>query len=171
MITWLDVILLAVMLISGLLAMMRGFTREVFSVVSWGAAAVAAFWAYPRFQEAARGAIQPDYLADGLLLAGVFLFVLVLVSFITFRISDMILDSRVGALDRTLGFAFGLGRGLVIVVIAFLFFTWLVDIDDQPSWVQEARFRPLLQNTGDALVALLPDNPEETIEDLIGRDV
>ncbi len=45
---------------------------------------------------------------------------------ITVRISDMILDSRVGALDRTLGFLFGLGRGLLIVVVAFVFFNWLV---------------------------------------------
>jgi len=35
---------------------------------------------------------------------------LLIVSIITARISDMVLDSRVGALDRTLGFLFGLGR-------------------------------------------------------------
>ena len=55
-----------------------------------------------------------------------FLGTLLIVSIITIRISDMILDSRIGALDRTLGFLFGLGRGLVIVVVAFLFFAWLV---------------------------------------------
>ena len=38
----------------------------------------------------------------------------------------MILDSRIGALDRTLGFLFGLARGLLIVVVAFIFFDWLV---------------------------------------------
>ena len=49
----------------------------------------------------------------------------------------MILDSRIGALDRTLGFLFGLARGLVIVVVAFVFFTWLVP-DRQPAeWVSE----------------------------------
>ena len=46
----------------------------------------------------------------------------------------MILDSRIGALDRTLGFLFGLGRGLIIVVVAFLFFAWLVPADKQPDW-------------------------------------
>ena len=49
----------------------------------------------------------------------------------------MILDSRVGALDRTLGFLFGLGRGLIIVVVAFLFFAWLVPDRSQPEWVRE----------------------------------
>ena len=56
-------------------------------------------------------------------------------SIVTVRISDMILDSRIGALDRTLGFLFGLGRGLLIVVVAFLFFTWLVPDKQRPDWV------------------------------------
>ena len=47
----------------------------------------------------------------------------------------MILDSRIGALDRTLGFLFGLGRGLLIVVVAFLFFSWLVPDKQRPDWV------------------------------------
>ena len=54
------------------------------------------------------------------MVAGVFVGTLIVVSVITVRISDMILDSRIGALDRTLGFLFGLARGLLIVVVAFL---------------------------------------------------
>ncbi len=61
-----------------------------------------------------------------------FLLTLLVVSIITVRISDMILDSRVGALDRTLGFLFGLGRGLIIVVVAFLFFR-LAGAGPQPA--------------------------------------
>ena len=49
------------------------------------------------------------------MVGGVFLGTLLIVSIFTIRISDMVLDSRVGALDRTLGFLFGLGRGLIIV--------------------------------------------------------
>ena len=71
------------------------------------------------------------------MIAGVFLRTLLIVSVITVRISDMVLDSRVGALDRTLGFLFGLARGLVIVVVAFLFFAWLVPERSQPEWVRE----------------------------------
>ena len=43
-ITWLDILLLSVMLISGILAMIRGFMREVLSIVAWGAAAVATLY-------------------------------------------------------------------------------------------------------------------------------
>ena len=84
-------------------------------------------------------------------------------SILTVRISDMILDSRVGALDRTLGFLFGLGRGLLIVVVAFLFFDWLVPAKSQPSWVQSAKSKVVLQSTGDWLKSMLPDDPESTI--------
>ena len=67
------------------------------------------------------------------------------------------------ALDRTLGFLFGLGRGLLIVVVAFLFFTWLVPDKQRPDWVTGAKSRLVLQGTGDWLMSLLPDDPENTI--------
>ena len=73
------------------------------------------------------------------MIGGVFLVTLLIVSVITVRISDMILDSRIGALDRTLGFLFGLGRGLVIVVVAFVFFAWLVPAGKQPEGVRNAK--------------------------------
>src|SRR4029078_4998727 len=78
-------------------------------------------------------------------------------------ISEMVLDSRVGALDLTLGFLFGLGRGLVIVVAAFLFFAWLVPDRSQPEWVRSAKSKGVLQNTGQWLMSMLPDDPESTI--------
>jgi membrane protein required for colicin V production len=75
----------------------------------------------------------------------------------------MILDSRVGALDRTLGFLFGLGRGLLIVVVAYLFFDWLVPDRSQPTWVSGAKSKVVLKSTGDWLKGMLPDDPESTI--------
>jgi membrane protein required for colicin V production len=166
--TILDLVLLAIMLLSGLLAMMRGFTREVLSIASWGAAAVAAIFAYSRFRDWARGELPnlPPMVADGILVAGTFILVLITVSLITSKISDAILDSKIGALDRTLGFVFGLGRGLLIVVIAWLFFSWLVPEQSRPSWVREARSRDVLQATGNWILAQLPDDPERALQQL-----
>ena len=53
--------------------------------------------------------VNNDIVATAAAIGGVFLGTLLVVSVITVKISDMILDSRVGALDRTLGFLFGLG--------------------------------------------------------------
>ena len=157
-ITWLDFLLLGVMMISGLLAMIRGFMREVLSIAAWVAAAVATILLYNRLLPIAKANISSDMLATGAVVGGVFLITLLLVSMVTIRISDMILDSRIGALDRTLGFLFGLARGLIIVVVAFLFFSWLVPGNKQPEGVRNAKSRVVLENTGEWLQALLPQD-------------
>jgi membrane protein required for colicin V production len=162
-ITVLDVLLLVVMLISGMLAMIRGFMREILSIGAWAVAAFATLYAYPRVLPMVKQYISSDIVAAGAAVAGVFLLTLLVVSVITIRISDMVLDSRVGALDRTLGFLFGLGRGLIIVVVAFLFFAWLVPDRSQPEWVRGAKSKVVLQSTGQWLMSMLPDDPESTI--------
>jgi membrane protein required for colicin V production len=162
-ITILDLVLLAVMLISGLLAMVRGFMREILSIASWGAAALVTLYSYQRLLPTAKSYISNDTVASVAVIAGVFIATLIVVSIITVRISDMILDSRIGALDRTLGFLFGLARGLLIVVVAFLFFAWLVPAKQRPDWVTNAKSLTVLQSTGDWLLSLLPDDPENTI--------
>src|SRR3982751_4274022 len=101
-ITLLDIILIVVMLVSALLAMVRGFMREVLSIASWIAAALLTVYAYPKLLPTAKQYINQDTLAAAAVIIGVFLGTLLIVSVITIKISDVILDSRVGALDRTL---------------------------------------------------------------------
>jgi membrane protein required for colicin V production len=158
-ISWLDIILIAIMLISGFLAMVRGFTREVLSVFSWAVAAVAALYLTPKYWEVLQPYIDKPSIAQMVFAAGVFVVSLIVVSLITFRISDKVLDSRVGALDRTLGFVFGLARGFLLVAIVFILFTALAR--DQPEWVRNARSYPILQQTQVAIESLLPMNPEQ----------
>ena len=162
-ITLLDFILIGVMLVSALLAMVRGFMREVLSIAAWIIAAGATLYAYGKLLPFAKTYFNNDIVAAAVVVGGTFLLTLIIVSVITVRFSDMILDSRVGALDRTLGFLFGLGRGLIIVVVAFLFFAWLVPPRTQPSWVANAKSKVVLQQTGDWLMSMLPDDPENTI--------
>ena len=132
-ITLLDIILIGVMLISALLAMIRGFMREVLSIAAWAIAAVVTLYAYTKLLPLAKTYFNNDMVAYAVVIGGTFLGTLLVVSVITVRFSDMVLDSRVGALDRTLGFLFGLARGLIIVVVAFLFFAWLVPDAASPS--------------------------------------
>ena len=162
-ITLLDFILIGVMLVSAVLAMVRGFMREVLSIAAWIIAAGATLYAYGKLLPFAKSYFNNDYLATGVVVGGTFLLTLIIVSIITVKFSDMILDSRVGALDRTLGFLFGLGRGLIIVVVAFLFFAWLVPPRTQPGWVANAKSKVVLQSTGDWLMSMLPEDPENTI--------
>ena len=169
-ITLLDVILLGVALISGLLAMVRGFSREVLSIVSWVVAAVVAFMFYEQVTPFVRQYVDQETVAQVIAAGGVFLVTLVIVTLITTRIADFIIDSRIGPLDRTLGFLFGIARGVLLMVVAMLFFNWLVEEDKTPNWVAEAKSRPLLEDLGDSLVNILPEDPEGALRQLGGPE-
>jgi membrane protein required for colicin V production len=156
-ITLLDGILLAVMLISALLAMIRGFMREVLSIASWAAAALVTLYFYKRAMPVAEQYFTNQYVAMGLVVGALFFGTLIVVAIITIKISDAILDSRIGALDRTLGFLFGLARGFVIVVVAYAFFDWLVLSKAQPKWMTEAKSLRMLQGSRDWLISVSPD--------------
>src|SRR5438552_12922436 len=162
-ITLLDIILIGVMLISAVLAMIRGFVREILSIASWVIAALVTLYSFTKLLPLAKTYFNNDIVAYAVVIGGTFLGTLLVVSVITVRFSDMVLDSRIGALDRTMGFLFGLARGLVIVVVAFLFFAWLVPDRSQPEWIRSAKSRVVLQGTGDWLMSMLPEDLDATI--------
>ncbi|MGL4323560.1 MAG: CvpA family protein [Beijerinckiaceae bacterium] len=159
----LDIVVLGVVVISAVLAMMRGFTREVLAIASWGTAAVVAYLLHPQVLPYVKPYIANDKIALPVAIGAVFLITLVLVSLITVKLSDFILDSKIGALDRTLGFIFGAARGALICVIGFAFFSWLVPADKQPEWVKTSRSKPFLESSGTTLMSMLPDDPEKAI--------
>ena len=154
--SYLDLGLLVVILISALLAMLRGFTREVLAIASWIAAAAAGAYLYPYLLPYVKPYLNKEPWASIASATAIFFVALILVSIITVNLSDAVLDSKVGALDRSLGFLFGAARGFILCVIAFVFFTMLDPADKQPVWVKDAKMRPLLQSVGDDMQAMLP---------------
>ncbi len=126
--TWFDLVVGGLMIISGLLALMRGFTREITSLFAWGAAALAAFLAVsqPDLVKQVQEYLPQELIAKVALAGGVFLIVLIVLSLISIRLTDWLLDSIPGPFDRTLGFIYGIIRGLALVVIAYLFYIWFI---------------------------------------------
>jgi membrane protein required for colicin V production len=155
---YLDIFLIVVMFISGLLAMVRGLIREVLSIAGWGAAAAAALLAYAKAVPWAKTYFSTlnDYVVTGGTVAIAFIGTLIVVSIITVKISDKSLDSRIGALDRTLGFVFGLARGLLIVAVMFAFYDWFQP-KSQPGWIANAKSLVVLKNLRDDIISMSPD--------------
>jgi len=162
--SYLDLGLIAVVLISALLSMVRGFTREVLAIASWAAAAAAAYFFYPQVMPYTTQFIHKEVIAQAISAAAVFFVTLIVVSVLTVRLSDAILDSKIGALDRSLGFLFGAARGFLLGVVAFAIFNWLVADKQQPEWVKEAKTRPVMLDVRDRIIALLPEDAEHTID-------
>jgi len=169
-ITLLDGILLGFTLVSAMLAMVRGFSREVLSIASWAAAAIAAYFFYPVVVPYLEPYVDHAQVRLAAAAAIVFFAALIVVTVITMKIADFIIDSRIGALDRTLGFLYGAARGIIVVAVALLFFSWLVG-PNPPPWISEAKSLPLLEGIGNWLESILPDDPENSILDRIrGED-
>ncbi len=157
----LDAVVLIVLAVSGVFAFMRGFVHELLSLGGWAGAIFTAMYGLPHLRPIARDWISLSWLADLAAGGALFLAALVLFSMITHAISRRVRDSNLGLLDRTLGFGFGLLRGAVIVCLAWLVLGWLVVIDDQPSWIREAKTRPLLKMGAEILVSLVPSGLDE----------
>ena len=158
--SYLDAALIAIVVVSGIVAMYRGLTREVLSILSWVAAAAACVYFVFKYKaEAQQIADQfhaPILVAQVAVGGIIFLIVLIVVHLITARISDTVLDSRVGAIDRILGFLFGVVRGFVLVVIPFMFYESFVERPEQQyPWVRDAVSRPYIKSTGDSLRIML----------------
>ncbi|MCX8255515.1 Colicin V production protein [Beijerinckiaceae bacterium RH AL1] len=164
--SYLDLGVIAIVLISAILAMLRGFTREVLAIASWVAAAAAGYYLRDYLTPYLKPYISKE---PGLSIAAatiIFFVALIVVSIITVNLSDAILDSKVGALDRSLGFLFGVARGFLLCVIGYVFFSMLDPVDRQPVWMREAKTRPLLESVGKDITAMLPD-----MTALVPRDV
>ncbi|UZF93894.1 CvpA family protein [Bosea sp. NBC_00550] len=161
-VTILDLVVIGVVLISALLAAVRGFTREVLAIASWVAAAAVAWVFHPQLVPFVKQYIPASSAQDTIALvasiAALFLATLIVVSLVTARVSDFVLDSRIGALDRTLGFVFGAARGLLLAVIGYLFFAALVGSEKMPVWAKDAKAKPMLEETGRSLIGMLPQD-------------
>jgi membrane protein required for colicin V production len=158
--SYLDAALVAIVVISGIVAMYRGLTREVLSILSWVAAAAACVYFVFKYRDEAKQVADqfhaPVLVAQVAIGGIIFLVVLIIVHLITARISDTVLDSRIGAIDRILGLLFGVVRGFVLVVIPFMFYESFVDKPEQQyPWVRDAVSRPYIKSTGDSLKVML----------------
>ncbi|HEX5933262.1 MAG TPA: CvpA family protein [Pseudorhizobium sp.] len=162
-ITIFDGIVIGVTLFSAVLAMVRGFSREVLSIASWVGSVAAAYYLYPLLVPYAQSYTTDDRIAIAASAGIIFIVALILISFITSRIADFIIDSRIGALDRTLGFLFGAARGILLLVVAVAFWNWLVDVRSQPDWVRQAKSKPFLDTMVGRLESVLPEDIEPQI--------
>ena len=144
-----------VLLLSGLLAFARGLVHEVLSVGAWIGAAAAVVFGLPLVRPAARALITEPLLADVAGGAVLFILSLIVLSLITRAIARGVKSSQLNAVDRSLGFAFGLARGALIVCLAYVAISWLVPAAEQPAWLRQAKSLPLIETGAAWLTGLV----------------
>jgi membrane protein required for colicin V production len=151
-----DMIVVAVILLSGVFALARGFVKEVLSIASWVGAVFATLYGFKAASAFARQFIGEPLIADGLAGGVLFLVTLFVLSFISSLIANRVRGNTVGSVDRSLGFVFGLVRGFVLVSIAYLALSWALPPPEQPQWVRAAKTMPLLEQGAVLLASFAP---------------
>ena len=155
-VTAIDILVAVVILVSAGYAAFRGLVHETFAVLEWVAAAYVALRFTPLLQPLLQGYVSPPWLEWIAVFAGTFLVVLIPLSILSRRLSEVVKKSEVGPIDHTFGLIYGVGRGLVIVGLAYIAFAALVPAENHPDMLTKARLFPLIRNTSDVLRSLTP---------------
>ena len=166
MLTAFDVGIGVLVLISAILATARGLTREVLSLVTWAGSAAIAIYMWKYHPEIAQGYIADPTVADIATVVVSFIVALIVLHLLTMRIADFVVDSKIGPIDRTLGFVFGVLRGLLIAIVVTIFGTWLLG-SNLPPWAKESQSLPHLTNMGNSLIAMLPPDLEKQVTEIL----
>ena len=160
--TALDLFAVAVVLLSTLLALFRGMSREALTLGAWLGAAAAAYLGWPQVAP-----LLEPYVADGTLrtIAAIgiaFVVPLIVLLVIATMLASAIENSFLAPVDRALGIVFGFARGAVLVVVTYVVLLFLFPADGRPSWITEAMVRPLLDQGVRVARDLGPDLPDGT---------
>lgn len=158
-----DLMVIAIVLVSGLLAFVRGLVHEILALGAWVGAGIVTYLGIDRVIPFARSLTEVQAVADVGAGAALFLAVLVALSILTRILVKQVRKSSLGALDRSLGLLFGLARGALIVAVAWLAVAWAYQEEPLPGWVAEARSLPLVEEGARALYEALPEGfrPED----------
>lgn len=153
---WPDYTIIAIVTISGLVGMLRGFIKEAFALAMWVLAFLAAFNLSGAVAVWLEDSISLPSARTAMAFVGIFVVVLLLGGLLTFMVGKMVESTGLTGPDRMIGGLFGLARGLLLV-IALVLAAGLTPLPTDPWWNASRGiqvFVPLAQWT----VEFLPDS-------------
>jgi membrane protein required for colicin V production len=132
---WLDLVIIAIIAISAVLSLFRGFTKEAISLATW----ILAFWLALAFSTRLAGML-PDSITSptariAVAFAGLFVLTVILGGIVNFLISSLVEKTGLTGTDRALGVVFGIVRGALLVVVLTLL-AGLTTLPREVSWNQ-----------------------------------
>lgn len=162
--TLIDGIVAAVIILSAILAYSRGFVRESLAILGWIGAAVLAFV----FAGTMRPLIAQIPYVDSIIsdncelgmIAGfavVFALALVVFSILTPLFSSVVQRSALGGVDQGMGFLFGVARGILLIVIAFIVYDRVMTTQ-RVAMVDQSRSAQVFQQMSGQLNQQIPQD-------------
>lgn len=153
---WLDILIVAVLVISTAISVMRGFAKDAISLSAWILAFVVSISLADKFAIILPQSMEDARLRLGVAIAILFIATLVMGMVANFMLAGVINLTKAHNLDRSLGALFGFARGLVIICLLVVLgaFIGLNQVD----WWQSSKLIPLAESVIEMLIPILPDN-------------
>ncbi len=155
---WVDAIVAAVLVVSTLLAVLRGFVREVLGIGAWAGAVAVAIWGFPFIEPRFLLWFGDPNVATAAAYAALFLCALILFSIMTGMVGGLVRGSPLSGIDSTLGLLFGMVRGAALLVAAYIGLGFVVEPSRWPAPLQEARSTPWVYESAVWAANLVPAN-------------
>lgn len=150
-----DYIILAVVAVSILISLVRGFVKELISLVIW----ILGFWVAIKFYHALATVFE-HYIANSAIrhitsFTVIFLAVLILGALFNYLLSFIIIKTGLSGTDRLLGMIFGFARGVLLVAMLLLLISSTSFIED--AWWKQSILIPHFHGLLAWLKSFLPE--------------
>jgi len=133
MFTWADYAIIAILGLSILISLIRGFVREALSLVTWVAAFWVAFTFYGILADLLTQQIHSPTTRMAVAFAGLFIATLILGALINYLIGQLVDKTGLSGTDRMLGLIFGFARGALLITV-LLMLARLTPMPEEPWW-------------------------------------
>jgi len=153
---WVDLTVLVLVGISAALAFMRGFVREVLGIAAWAGAAWISYSFVDLIRMPVRDMIGDPNMAEIVAHAVLFLAALLVLTILTGIVAQVFHSLGLGAVDRTLGIAFGIARGVALTVAAYIGAGWVMPPERWPDPVRQARLLPVVADAANWTAEQIP---------------
>ena len=162
---WIDIALGGALIISALVGLMRGFLKEILSLIAWGVALYAAWMFAQPVAETYISKFLPDkYIAYVAAFGGIFIGVLFLIGVVNLLISQVLKATGLGFLDRLLGLILGTVRGVLIGALVVFALKFMVGTPDKLAKWKESQLAPYFESMATWGYQQLPADAHKWIE-------
>ena len=159
---WVDYFILAIITISALLSLWRGFFKEALSLVTWVAALWFAMLYFDDFGGYLSQWIETPSVRGWVAFAMLFVAIVIAGGVVNFLVGKLVEKSGLSATDRALGMVFGVARGAVIVSVLVML-AGLTSVPQDPWW-SESLLLAHFQDMAMWLRSFLPVSIQENIQ-------
>ena len=161
-IAWIDIVIIALIALSAILSLFRGFVKEALALATWLIALWVAMTFYEPLSQSLANWISLVSAQKITAFAVLFIAVLLIGAVVNYLAGKLVSKTGLSGTDKLLGMVFGVARGGVIVAILVLL-AGLTPLPQDPWW-QESQFLGYFQEFALWMRNFLPGEIADNID-------